>query len=44
MVSCVGDLQVDDAEPEMGEIDGQANNVAYDEDGYEPESRHRWVP
>ena len=36
MVSCVGDLQVDDAEPEMGENDGQATNVAYDEDGYEP--------
>ena len=36
MVSCMGDLQVDEAEPEMGEIDGQATNVAYDEDGYEP--------
>ena len=32
MVWCVGALQVDVAEHEMGEIDGQATNVTYDED------------
>ena len=36
MFWCVGALQVDVAEHEMGEIDGQATNVTYDEDGYEP--------